>query len=106
MANADDLFHGVDVVIVLVVWGRLDDPLLRPVDELTRRDVANARGLRRRQPQPANDLTLVLDEKTRKPIREIELSHALSASPVCLSPNRAGERGDIVLRSALRCQYP
>src|SRR5581483_3336966 len=49
LADANDLLHGVDVVVVIAGRGRLHEALLRPVDELAWGDVADARRLGRRQ---------------------------------------------------------
>ena len=50
LANADDLLHRIDVVVVLAVGRRLDQALLGPVDELPRRHVADAGGFGGGQP--------------------------------------------------------
>src|SRR5207237_6237824 len=45
LADADHLLHRVHVVVVIAVGRRLHQALLRPVNELARRDVADTRGL-------------------------------------------------------------
>jgi hypothetical protein len=62
LSNADDLLHGVDVVVVVPVGRRLDEPFLGPVDELPRRDVADPRGLRGRQAQTCEYFAVVSDQ--------------------------------------------
>src|SRR5256885_1670236 len=66
LPDADDLLHREDVVVVVAVRRRLHETLLRPVDELPRRDVANARGFGTRKTQTCEDRPAVGDQACRQ----------------------------------------
>src|SRR5256885_852037 len=51
LADANDFLHCEDVVVMVAVGRGFHETLLRPIDELTWSDVANARGLGGRETQ-------------------------------------------------------
>src|SRR5439155_3528508 len=75
LPDPDDLLHREDVVVVIAIRGRLHETLLRPIDELTRCDIADARGLGRRKTQTCEHLAVVGDQDLRKRVVRLSLRH-------------------------------
>src|SRR2546426_786522 len=81
LADPDDLFHCVDVVIVLAVSRGLHEALLGPVNELARRDVTNPRGLGRGETKAPQHLAVVRDEDLRERVARFGLRHRPTTLP-------------------------
>src|SRR2546426_1669381 len=75
LADANDFLHCEDVVVMVAVGRGFHETLLRPIDELTWSDVANARGLGGRETQTCEHLAVVCDQHLGKRVVRLGLRH-------------------------------
>ena len=75
LADTDDLLHREDVIVVIAISRWLHETFLRPIDELARSDVANARGLRSRKTKTREHLAIVSDQDLRERVVRLGLRH-------------------------------